>query len=913
MFLNLLGAARLTYQGEALEVQKKNLALICYLALQNRPCPRDDLTELLWGAGRSGSLRTALYKLRQLPDAEMWLLDGDRVEVCVQSDVGLLRRDRDAPNLSDEALACLDLYLKEGQGLLFGFKAPTPAYGEWMEEERQRVTLLLDDLMERAAHEALEAGKLERAQTYAEALIARNPLDEPAYRLLMQLEHDRGYPEHAQRTFERLSAALEEVGGPSRETLELHRQLLGTSSGAQGRLLNPGDEVPARAPHLIGRRDLLEKLNELVHECPVLLHGFGGVGKTALAAEFASDWLAARAQNGETDDEARTVLWLQAGLSSAAELVSAVGQALGLASAAPAAFSQALTRALGRVSLVVVDDAWNEGAVAALRQHLPASLPLIVTARQRVGDLERLDVGRLARADARRLLALEAGLDALVLDLSEAESDNISSNNPSDDVSDDASATPSSPTSSTPRIKVLNRVCDLLGGHPFALRLAGAKLKHDQLAPAQLLAQLADAPHALKTPKSWREAGRESVSALLQASLDALSDDAYDAFFTVGALTSSTVTAALLARSLRRDAEVAEAALIELQTRALATRTANPGSDVVRYTLHDLSHSFARQNTTLRPQTVLRACQSLVHADPKDFETLDAEIANVMGALGAAQERGDQRTLLRVMADLVIGDAYFSARGHTPRSLKLLEVAVGWAKESGELMWAHHFVTKLGDAYRVQYHEFEKALRAYSEGARLAQLVGDKAREAILTSLCGIAQHHLKRSPEEAFRRAYQLAQEVNDLDAIGQVLQHRGFVAGFYNNWKLVASLNKEALKVSHSFSNTSGADRARADDLLYFSLLNLGEAKRKLGNFGEAITIRQEALNIATKCKNQMWQAYALHELGEMYLEAHQAKKAETYLKEALNLYKVNHAVAEVEQVQKLLIDENSRRVDA
>ena len=666
-------------------------------------------------------------------------------------------------------------------------------------------------------------------------------------------------------------------------------------------------------PHLIGRRDLLEKLNELVHERPVLLHGFGGVGKTALAAEFASDWLAARVQNGETDDEARTVLWLQAGLSSAAELVSAAGQALGLARGAPAAFSQALTRALGRVSLVVIDDAWNEGAVAALRQHLPASLPLIVTARQRVGDLKRLDVGRLARANARRLLALEAGLDALAVDLSEVGSDNISSNNPSDDVSDDASATPSSPTSSTPRIKDLNRVCDLLGDHPFALRLAGAKLKHDQLTPAQLLGQLADAPHALKTPKGWREAGRESVSALLQASLDALSDNAYDAFLTVGALTSSTVTAPLLARTLRRDQEVAEAALIELQSRALATRTASPGSDVVRYTLHDLSHSFARQNATLRPQTVLRACQSLVHADPRDFETLDAEIANVIGALSAAQERGDQRTLLRVMADLVIGDAYFSARGHTPRSLKLLEVAFHWAKEFGELEQAYFLAGKLGDAYRVQYHEFEKALRAYSEGARLARLVEDTAREAILTSLCGIAQHHLKRSPEKTFERAYQLAREAGEALTMVLVLQHRGFVAGFYENWKLVESLNVEATEVAHTSTYSSKADRARADDLIFFSLLNLGEARRKLGCFEEAVICRKEALEIAKAYNNQMWQAYALHELGEMYLESRQAKTAETYLKEALNLYKVNHAVAEVKQVQELLIDENSRRIDA
>ena len=346
--------------------------------------------------------------------------------------------------------------------------------------------------------------------------------------------------------------------------------------------------------------------------------------------------------------------------------------------------------------------------------------------------------------------------------------------------------------------------------------------------------------------------------------------------------------------------------MIELQTRALATRTASPGSDSVRYTLHDLSHSFARQTTSLRPRTVLYACRDLVHTHPKNFDLLDAEIANIIGALsplGDAQEVEEQRLVLSVIAKLVIGDAYFAARGHTPRSLKLLEVAAGWAEAHGEMVWAHHFVTKLGDAYRVQYHQFEKALTSYQEGARLAQLTGDKAREAILTSLCGIAQHHLERSSDEMFKRAYYLAREANDGDAVGQVLQHRGFIATFYENWSLVESLNLEAIRVARTLINEVNADRARADDLLYFSLLNLGEAKRKLGNFGEAVTIRKEALAIAKTYENQLWQAYALHELGEMYLGAYQHEMARTYLQSALELYKANNAAARVKEIQTLL----------
>ena len=862
--LTLLGVPRAVYQGEALEVQNKHLALICYVALLDRSSPRDELAELLWGPGGGGNLRTALYKLRQLPGAEEWLGDGELIEVHARSDVGLLERARGGEHLPDAVLTHLDAYVDaDAGGLLFGLKAPTAAYGEWLEEQRQRVAALVDELLLGAAQDLHERGRHDRAKAYAEGLIARDPLDEAAYRLLMRIAFDSGRPENVHRTFERCRAALSELGGePAPETLKLRRQLVGGGRGAQALLLRLGDRAPGQAARLFGRQALLTRLDAEARERPVLLHGFGGVGKTALAAELASSWL-----------PKGNVLWLQAGSSSADELVAVAGQALSVEGAAqPETLRQTLERE--RVVLAVVDDVWSEDAVSNLRPYLPDGLPLVVTSRQRVRGMKRLDVGMLEREDARRLLAFEAGRE---LDEPGADS-----------------------------------VCEVLGDHPFALRLAGAKLKHDRLTPQGLLAQLASAPHTLQTPKGWREEGRESVSALLQASLETLSDDAYDAFLAVGALSSGTVTAPLLSRVVRRDPEATEAALVELHTRALAERAASPGSDLIRYALHDLSHSFARQNTTLRTQTVLRACRDLVSAYPKDFETLDAEIANVVGALGAAQEAGDRQVLVDVMADLVVGEAYFPARGHTPRSLSLLETAVRWAKELGQLERAHALAGRLGDTYRVQYHDFARALAAYTEGARLARLTKNITREAILTSLCGISRHHLGEPPEEAFERAYQLARRAGDGLALGQILQHRGYVAYFYGAWAEMERFSAEAVEEARALGRISGVDQTRVDYNLFSALVNLGEARRKLGDFEGAVTLRKEALEIATARDNQMWQAYALHELGEMYLDVRH-QEAERYLREALELYEANNAQAKIEQVRQLLSEQSSRQVDA
>ncbi len=850
--LTLLGVPKVHWRGQPLTLQPRHCALVAYLALAGAT-PRDDLAELLWGPGKSANLRTALYKIRQLPGADSWLHDDEPVSLTATNDVEALRNAVEKADFEDVLpLENDDLVL------LHSLKTPTLAFDEWLGEARQETAELVSRALWGVAQHFRDEGQLSKAKQTTRRLIGLEPSYEPVYRLLMRLEHESGDAEGVRGAFERLTAALTELGGePSAETRKLRAELVGAEGAtAQGTLFHPGDTVPGRAAELIGRGAALEKLEAEVKQKPTVLHGFGGVGKTALAAEFAARTL-------DTGD----VLWLHAGRSSEAELLDAARQALGVSGSGP----KELTTALGRTALLVIDDVWNKQAVGALCTALPGGLPVLATSRQRLSGFTRAELGGLARDDARKLL--------------------------------DATAETTLPEASA------DELCHVLSDHPFALRLAGTQLRGGAT-PQNVLARLAGAPHTLAAPKSWRDEERESISALLAASLETLSDAAYDAFLAVGALGSSAVTPEFLALCLRRDTGETETALNELQTQALAERRTSPGSDVVRYLLHDLAYSFARHNSTLRAGSVLRACRTFVSENVHTFELLGAEMPNLVGALETARDQGQRKVLVEVMAQLVIGDAYFSARGHSPRSLKLLEVALAWAKELGMLERAHYLAGRLGDAHRVLYHQYDKALAAYQEGARLARLIRNPSREATLTSLCAITRHHLGQSSERDFERAYQIARQADDDLMLGFILQHRSYVAWSGKNWRAMERFSQETVELAIKLRQMLETDQTGADNISFHALLNLGEAKRKLGHFQEAVALRLQALEIATSRDNQLWRAYALHELGEMYADARKQQEAEGYLREALELYEENNAQARVDAVQQILFELNGEK---
>ncbi len=867
--LRLLGPPRMRFDGRDIELpQPKILALLAYLAITRRPCPREELTELLWGVGRGKNLRMALYNARRLPGADAYLDAGDPVALAAESDLAAFE---DAVREGAFLRACAALG-SPGGVLLAGSDGVAPAFDAWLEEQRRRVATDVHDATAGAAREAERRGDLAAALAHAHALADADPFDEAAQRLLMSLEHARGHTEAALWHFERLRRRLrDELGSePAPETRALFRDIERGLHGAgeRARRLTRPEEVAEGPERLLGREALVgEALGALEGGARVLLHGLGGIGKTAVAAAVTARWLA----SGRG-----TALWATAAGDDAEALADTLARALEPPTGrggAPA--SRMLARATDKpralrallqeaaVALLVLDDARNPYVLARALEAVPEGVPVLVTARRRTPGLRRLAVERLAAPDADALLELHAGRA-----LGEAGA----------------------------------RLAARLGAHPFALRVAGARLAREATDADALLAELGAAPHTLRLPPELAGHGPQSVASLLEGSLEQISDAAFEAFLAAGALFAPSVTPALLGTLLRREEEAVEEALFELQSWALSERIAEPGSDIVRYRMHDLAYAFARHNRSLRPRSATRACLTYARHRTADLAALDAELPNLLGAAAEAAHRDDGDTLVDLVLALNVDGPYLSARGHSPRTLALLTQAADAARERGRSRDAHQLWTKLGNAQRELLADHEAALASYRHARALATELGDGDREAILTCLEGVTLHYLERPEADGvLARAEALAQRSGAAETRLHVLQNLGGVAGLRGDFAEAHRYSRAAVKAARALVEERGHERVGAT--LVYALLNLGEALRRLRRTEHAAAPLEEALTLATRLEHTLLQGFAWQALGELDLDDGDRDRGRDRLWRAAERYRSGHAGAELRKLLALL----------
>ena len=742
--LKLLGIPELYWKGELLEPPPaKVFAMLCYLAARSESVTRHELAELFWQSKRTDSVRVALHTLKKLPFAEEWLFTKENF-VCIEAYSDLLAFKKAFTEKHFAGAISIWQNSQAGQNtFLKGLEIKgARAFNNWLEEERAGLYNVYTEALKDCIETQKQSGDFEGALQGARELLKEDPLNEETQQNIILLEHLRGDTEGALKQFESYRQLLKEELDlePSEGTLALLKQVeYGGISSAKGAvLIKAKEDIPSLPSKLIGRDELLSKVDSLLTENErVLLHGFGGAGKTALAATLADKYLAAN----------KKTLWLQVGSDDLESLFAALARPFN----AQKSISQAANKGKAvcellskeKISLLILDDVWSAYALSKFSEAIPPTTALLVTSRQRYPKLKRVDVGRLERASSLELLSYSA----------------------KSDLQEDESA---------------DKLCEILGDHAFALLIAGVNLAVDKLSPRKLLEQITDSPHNMKMPQEFAEEGRESFASLLGVSLQTLSDEAYEAFLGIGVLFTPSCTPQLLSLCLRRSEEEIENALIELQRRALAERIAKAGSDVVLYNLHDLAFSFAKANNNIRKATLVRACHNFVKASHRNFEQLEAELNNILGSIETAQQDGNEDMLIDMMQFLVLqGNAYYTTRGHSPRSLKLLEAAADAAKRHEKLEKAHYFKSKLGDACQDASGNLGNALSNYQEALNLARVIGDAHREAISMSLVGFA-HFKSDGPdaEEYLQNAYDLAKSNNDDFALDQILKYRKFVA---------------------------------------------------------------------------------------------------------------------------------------
>ncbi|CAM3684212.1 BTAD domain-containing putative transcriptional regulator [Deinococcus frigens] len=867
--LRLLGEVRPVWQGRPLGLTAPRLLrLLAYLHLHG-PASREELACIFWPGRGAAHVRQALYTLRGLPGAEEWLIDGPTVTVHARSDLNEvwhhLGRQDHGPALE---------LLRPRTPLLGGlFSGASAEFEDWL--EGQQAALDRAYLSALLAHaQALEGGgERDQAHDYLRRALDLDPLDERPYRALMTLESAAGRVAEALEVFEtcRLTLRRELDAEPQPETLALLRDLEAESGGISGnhsraRVVGAADLPFVASGPLCGRKEDLEAVTaQLLTQNRALIQGLAGMGKSRLAWAMVAQML--------EEDEASRALWLELNADASEVLLRALLDGLGLRNPAPDAAAIATALNEHHIRLIVLDNAASSYALHSLLAHLPPTVTVLVTSRQRLPRLPRVSLHRLARADSMALVQayLEEGKEN----------------------QEDADLPP-------PDSYTLDALCAVLGDHPYALRLAALTLGQ-QSAPGarELLAALSLAPLSL-APDAHGEG--QSVAALIEQSLALLDAPAYEAYLGLGSLFAPQTTPELLALALRRDAADTETALYSLTDHGLTTRDTRSGSETVVYRMHELTWHEARAHRALHPHAVLKATRDFAAQYTQTPDLLNHEVPNLLGAAGLAH-RQHPAELPALFCGWLRGP-YIGARGFPTAHLPLLAEAVRVAEEAEDWEKAGVLSGKLGDVQQALLGDQHAAIDQYLKAASYAERVGLAAKQATALAIAGVLQalNHLPEA-DSTLEDAAHIAQQSGDALIQGRVLEKQGVAHAMRQNFTAARDSLQAARETLRPLLAPQHPQLQEARATLINVTSNLGQAHQRLRELDTALALKREALDLARESDEQFAAASRLADIGEVLGLMERFEESRAALQEATGYFRELGATAQESAARNLL----------
>jgi ABC-type oligopeptide transport system substrate-binding subunit/DNA-binding SARP family transcriptional activator len=333
--LYLLGPPLAELDGKEIHIgRRKTMALLSYLALENRRHSRDTLAALFWPeldtAHARGYLRRALSELNRRLDGQA--VDADRETVSLNPEV-VVWVDASAfrellatceAHGHPHQQACTDCMVRLSEALdlyrgdfMAGFSFPDSlAFDEWHRYQSAQLRDELEGVLERliAGHCAL--AEHEQAIAITRRWLEMDPLHEPAHRTLIALLAQTGRRAAALRQYQECLRALEEEFGipPAAETTALYEHIAASQpqpSATPGQEslafappdLRPSPQLPgflreeaaveSERPAFVARERELAQLDAYLEGTRngkgglVFVTGGPGRGKTALMGEFA--------------------------------------------------------------------------------------------------------------------------------------------------------------------------------------------------------------------------------------------------------------------------------------------------------------------------------------------------------------------------------------------------------------------------------------------------------------------------------------------------------------------------------------------------------------------------------------------------------------------------------------------------
>jgi tetratricopeptide (TPR) repeat protein len=398
----------------------------------------------------------------------------------------------------------------------------------------------------------------------------------------------------------------------------------------------------------------------------------------------------------------------------------------------------------------------------------------------------------------------------------------------------------------------LDRIINTTDRNPLVMQWAMKQINRAQQ-PQTVLEQLA-------------QGEGDAANRVFNRSFNLLSDDGRSALLAVSLFAPSASHQALAeVAGLEKDSERLNKAIGELADLWLIGTTEGNERLIVEGLTRELARAHLakdaraadfRQRFVVHFQNYVRT-----HAKPtsEDFDALEAEKDNVLGAMDLAFEMEDWvsvKEMANVLAEPV--DGMLRVRGYWDESIRRGEQAASAAEESGD-EWGISQFTGNAATIRKDRGEYDEAKQAYERSLAAFRKLNSEENVAVFLHQLAIIAHDQGKLAEA--RRLYdeslEITRKLGDQRRIAYTLHQLAILAQHQGELAEARRLYDESLEVNKKLGDQGGI----AMTLHQLAMLAQGQS-----DLPEARRLYDESLEIKTKLGDQSGIASTLHQLGRL-----------------------------------------------